>query len=83
MELDKLDDLLDLVFVKMEDHHLKSQFREKVEQALTELIDRKVAAARIEELKGAAGHNNSEYTSDYLEARIKELSKDRSEDEGS
>ena len=32
-----------------------------------------VRDARIDELKRAASHNNSEYTSDYLEDRIKKL----------
>jgi hypothetical protein len=42
-------------------------------QRLRETIKRLLLEGRIAELKQAAAHNNSEYTSDYLEERIKAL----------
>lgn len=37
---------------------------------ITKLISDQVREARISELKKVASHNNSEYTSDYIEDRI-------------
>jgi hypothetical protein len=47
---------------------------DEAKAALQTLIADKERLARLDELKRAAAHNNSEYTSDYLEERIQKLS---------
>lgn len=50
--------------------------------AMKELLDRLATKRAIAELKKAAGHNNSEYTSDYLEDRIAALQAELQQLEG-
>lgn len=47
--------------------------KERLLTLLTQAKAEAVLEARIDEVKRAANHNNSEYTSDYLEERIDQL----------
>jgi hypothetical protein len=49
-----LDYIMDLVFVKIEDHHLKAQFRGKVEAALHKWAAQEANKARIDEVESLA-----------------------------
>lgn len=55
-------------------HASNDKCTDEAKQALQSLIEDRAREARIDELKKAAAHNNSEYTSDYIEDRIAQLS---------
>lgn len=72
---EQIDEIFFDNYNKLHDNMFASEFEaaKSATKAIEAIIASEVAKARIDECKRAANHNNSEYTSDYLELRIKSL----------
>lgn len=82
---EELDDILKLIMPDAWFYN-KKQYRETQKALLSwheSTRKRSELVARRDELRRAANHNNSEYTSDYLEDRLEAIDRELAEDGGS